>query len=104
MRTFPRAVAKFRDIVNKRGEGLRKLSFEELRQLGDTPIERLAVDSRPATIGIVVQSLPSGGIRVVVQGFMKAKILGKHVALDGFYKYPDETSEPMADGEFYEFD
>jgi len=104
MGTFPKLLEKFRDIVNKRGEGLRKMSFEELKQLGDSPIEHLDVDSRPATIGIIVQSLPSGGIRVVVQGFMRARILGKHVALDGFYKYPDETVAPMPDGEFYEFD
>jgi len=40
----------------------------------------------------------------VVQGFTKAKLLGKHVALDGFYKYPDETAGPMPDEELYEFD
>lgn len=100
----PKPLAKFRQIVNERGEQLRKLRFEELKQLGDAPLEHLEVDSHPATIGIIVQSLPSGGIRVVVQGFMKARILGKHVALDGFYKYADETVAPMPDGEFYEFD
>lgn len=104
MRTFPKELAAFRDIVNERGERLRKIPFEELKRLGDAPIENLAVESRSATIGIIVQPLPSGGIRVVVQGFMKAKFLGKNVALDGFYKYPDETVAPMPAGEFYEFD
>jgi hypothetical protein len=51
-----------------------------------------------------VQPLPSGGIRVVVQGFMKAKLLGQNVALDGFYKYPDRTVAPMPKEDFYEFD
>jgi len=104
MRTFPKALAKFRDIVNERGKRLRDLPFDELKRLGDPPIEHLVVESRPATIGIIVQSVASGGIRVVVQGFMKAKFLGKNVALDGFYKYPDETVAPMPEREFYEFD
>ena|GEM_PF-1948359 len=104
MRTFPKALAKLRDIVNERGARLRKFSFEELMRVGETPIEHLSVESRPATIGIIVQPLPTGGIRVVVQGFMKAKLLGKNVALDGFYKYPDETVAPMPPEDFYEFD
>jgi hypothetical protein len=103
MRTFPKALAKFRDIVDERGQRLRKLPFEELNRFGDKPNEHLTVESRPATIGIIVQPL-SGGIRVVVQGFMKAKLLGSHVALDGFYKYSDETVAPMPDEEFCEFD
>jgi len=104
MRTFPKSLATFREIVNERGERLRQLPFEELKRLANGPIEHLTVDSRPATIGIIVQSLPSGGIRVVVQGFMKARFIGSNVALDGFYKYPDETTAPMPDQEFYEFD
>ncbi len=104
MRTFPKSLAAFREIVNARGEQLRKLPFEELKRLGDTPIEHLVVESRPSTLGIIVEPLASGGIRVVVQGFMKAKFLGQNVALDGFYKYPDESTAPMQDSEFYEFD
>jgi hypothetical protein len=104
MRTFPKSLAAFRNIVNERGERLRKVSFEELKRLGHIPIEHVVVESRPATIGIIVQPAANGGIRVVVQGFMKAKILGSHVALDGFYKYPDETVAPMPKREFYEFD
>ncbi len=104
MRTFPKSLAKFRGIVNERGERLRKLPFEELKRLGNAPVEHLDVDARPATIGIIVHPLPSGGIRVVVQGFMKAKLLGKHVALDGFYKFPDQTIVPMPEKEFYQFD
>jgi len=77
--------------------------FEELAQLGETPVEHLSVESRPATISIIVQPA-SGGIRVVVQGFMKAKLLGQNVELDGFYKYPDGTVTPMSNEEFYEFD
>jgi hypothetical protein len=52
-----------------------------------------------------VQSNPDGSLRVVIQGFMKARFIpGKHVALDGFYKYRDGTVSAMPDKEFYEFD
>jgi hypothetical protein len=68
-------------------------------------MEHLTVELRPATISIITQPLPTGGLRVVIQGFMKARFLpGKHVALDGFYKYPDGTVAPMPDREFYKFD
>ena len=69
------------------------------------PPEQLIVDSRPATIGIIVESKPGAALRVVVQGFMKARFIpGKHVALDGFYKRPDGTVSIMPEDEFYEFD
>ena len=107
MRTFPKALAAFREIVNERGQKLRHLKFEELRQLikplPEGPIERLTVDSRSATIGIIVEPKADGTLRVVVQGFMNARHvpLVKHVALDGFYKHSDERVTPV---EFYEFD
>jgi hypothetical protein len=110
MRTFPKALATFREIVNERGQKLRQLKFEELRQLikplADGPIEHLTVDSRPATIGVIVQARTDDTLRVVVQGFMNARHvpLMKHVALDGFYKHSDEAVTPMPAGEFYEFD
>ncbi len=64
------------------------------------------VDSRPATIGIIVEPKTNGTLPVVMQGFMKAKYLPpvKHVALDGFYKLPNGTVSPMRAAEFYEFD
>lgn len=106
MRTFPESLAKFQQIVNERGEGLRTLSFEELRRMvNQSAQQHISVESRPATISVIVQPQPDGGLRVVVQGFMKARYLpGKHVAIDGFYKHPDGTVTPMDSGEFYEFD
>jgi len=104
MRTFPKSLATFREIINERGEQLRKLTQEELKRLAAEPLEQLIFDSRPTTIGIIVQSKPDGSLRVVVQGFMKARFIpGKHVALDGFYKHPDGTVSTMPDEEFYEF-
>jgi hypothetical protein len=97
------SLAKFRALVKQRGEYLRQLPLEELTRFATRPTEHLNVESRPATIDIIVQSLPEGGIRVVIQGFVKTWI-GKDVALDGFYKYSDETCAPMPDEELLEFD
>jgi hypothetical protein len=105
MRTLPKSLAKFQQIVNERGEGLRTLSFEDLKQEVNQSTQHFSVESRPATISVIVQPRPDGSLRVVVQGFMKARHLpGKHVAIDGFYKHPDGTVTPMDSGEFYEFD
>jgi hypothetical protein len=75
MRTFPKSLVTFRKIVDERGERLRRVAFEDLKQLTAEPTERVTVESRPATIAIIVQPLPSGGLRVVVQGFMKARFI-----------------------------
>ena len=105
MRTFPKSLATFRKIVDERGEQLRKMTHEELNGLAAGPREQLMVDSRPATIGIIVQPKSKGVFRVVIQGFMKARFFpGKHVALDGFYKHADGSVSAMPDEEFYEFD
>jgi hypothetical protein len=105
MRTFPKSLATFRRIVNERGERLRGCSLGELERLSSQPIEHLTVDRRQATIGVIVQPQSSGGLRIVIQGFMEARLIpGKHVAIDGFYKLPDGTVTPMSIKEFYEFD
>jgi hypothetical protein len=110
MRTFPRALATFRDIVNERGARLRKLSFDELERLKEPPLgpvgENLSVDSRSATIVTIVEDRPDGTLRVVLHGTMEPRWLpfGYHVAMDGFYKHADESVTPMPDREFYEFD
>jgi hypothetical protein len=105
MRTFPKSLATLRKIVNERGERLRKLTQEELKKLATEPTEQLIVESRLATIGIIVQSKSDGTLRVVIRGFMKARLIpGKHVALDGFYKHPDGTVSAMPDRELDAFD
>lgn len=105
MRTFPKSLAAFRKVVNERGEQLRRLSQEELRKFASEPVKQFTFDSRPATIGVIVQEKPRQAIRVVIQGFMKARYIpGKHVALDGFYKHVDGTVTPIPDEEWREFD
>jgi hypothetical protein len=105
MRTFPKSLATFRKIVDERGEQLRKMTQEELKRLAAKPCEQLIVESRPATIGIIVQPKSNGIIRVVIQGFMKARFVpGKHVALDGFYMHADGSVTTMPNEEFNDFD
>jgi hypothetical protein len=101
---FLRAVKEFRMIVNARGERLRTLSFGELAAL-DEPVEHLSVQYRRASIAIILELQPNGSMRVVVQGFMQPRfLLSTHVALDGFYKNPDGTIDPMPEREFYWYD
>lgn len=105
MRTFPKSLATFQEIVDEGGKQLRKLSLEDLKKLAGSS-EQLVIDSRSATMGIIVQPRPDGRFRVVVQGFMKARFIPwvEHVALDGFYKHLDGTVSTMPDGELCEFD
>jgi hypothetical protein len=35
---------------------------------------------------------------------MQAKLFGQNVAVDGFYKYPDETIAPMPNEDFSEIE
>jgi hypothetical protein len=106
MRTYPKApkaLSRFHEIVNERGNQLRLLPFAQLARLSEAT-EHLTVDLRPAKISVIVQLPLSGGVRVVVQGFMKTRFIGWHVALHGFYKYPDEAIAEMEDEEFKDFD
>ncbi len=51
--------------------------------------------------------LASGGVLVVIQGYLKSRWFGSFVstfALDGFYKYPDETMAPMTQEDIWEYD
>lgn len=106
MRTFPRSLSTFREIVNARGNSLRSLSYQELKALEGLPVEHLSVESRKATISIIVETTSDSSLRIVVQGFMDSRLFGilKHVALDGFYKFSDGTIQPMPDDEFKDFD
>jgi len=105
MRTFPRALATFRDLVNERGRRLRQLSFEELEHLG-LPPETLTVESRHATIITSIEHQHDGRLQVLLRGTMAPRFLplGHHLAIDGFYKDPDGTVTPMLDREFHQWE
>ena len=106
MRTFPRSLAAFRQMVEERGKRLRALSFAELERLTRAPSqESVSVDGRPATITTTVERWPDGTLRVVLRGLMKPRYLpfGHDVAMDGFYKHSNGSVTPMADREFNEF-
>jgi len=105
VRTFPKELATFRIMVKERGSRLRGIPFADLKGLADKPLEHVLVESRKATIGTIVLPLPTGGIQVVLQGFMEHRFMpGESVALDGFYKYPDDTVGEMKAEEFWNFD
>jgi hypothetical protein len=80
------------------------MSFNELSQLDVVSIEEITVESHPSTISIHVQPTEDRGIRVIVQGFMKARFVpGSHVALDGFRMHPDGRITAMEEGELNQF-
>jgi hypothetical protein len=92
-------------MVEERGARLRRLPFAELGRLVEEPIEHVEINSCSGTIAAMAFPLGSGGIQVVLQGFLEHRFLpGKSVALDGFFKYPDETVSEMKAEEFFGFD
>ena len=92
-------------MVQERCAHLRQLSLAEIKQLANHPVETVVVKSRKGTIGIILLPMPSNGVQVVVQGFLEHRFMpGKSLALDGFYKYPDETTAPVTTEEFWDFD
>lgn len=91
-------------MVEKRGSCLRQFPLEELKQLASQPSENVMVEARKATIETIVLPLQGGGVKVVLQGFLEHHFMpGKNVAMDGFYKYPDETVDEMKEEEFWSF-
>lgn len=104
--TTQKRFVDFRQLVNQRGEALRKLSRTELLAEGESAVEAFEFQGQHATVGIIVEPKDDGSLRVVVQGFISARQASrwKHVALDGFYWRPSGLIEPMPDKEFYEFD
>jgi hypothetical protein len=102
---IPKSLATFGQIVDERGERCESLRSKTFGRLTTAPMEHITVESRSATISIIVQANAHGSLRVVVQGFLKARFVpGSHVALDGFSEHQDESVTPMPDEEFYEFD
>src|SRR5262245_13797386 len=88
-----RVKAGRRQSVSERGVALRVLARDELLAAARPSTKHLQIDKR---------SRPDGSLRIVVQGFLASRP-GRHVVLDGFYKRPDGSVDPMPDEEFYEF-
>jgi len=105
MRTVPRALSEFRELVERRAAALRTRSFSDLQLLDSDRPEVLSVQSRPAEIYTIVEPKPDGRIRVVLQGSMKPRLIpiGRHMAVAGFYKSPDGTVSDLSDRDVYEF-
>jgi hypothetical protein len=90
--------------VQERGRELRQLTYKQLKQRGEAS-DDFTLQSRRATVSVILQELPSGALRIVVQGFLKFRFfpMGSQVALDGFYKYPDETTAPLTREDEWDF-
>jgi hypothetical protein len=101
MRRWPRSAAALEVIVNRRGQELRSVPYEQLIRL-DEPTSNLVVEGKKLTISIIVEPLPDE-VRVVIQGFVEA-FIGEHVALDSFYKSVSGEVRPMPDKEFHRYD
>jgi hypothetical protein len=103
MRTFPKQLATLRNVVESRCEELKRRPYDDLRQLS-VPTDQLEIEGRPTTIHIIVEPRSNDAVMVVVQGFMKARLLGHNVAVEGFYKYPDETTADLSTEDYYRYD
>jgi len=92
-------------MVNERADTLRKLPFQQLKALKQST-ETITLKKRQGTIAIIVNQLASGGVLIVVQGFLKWRLLPRvwTVGLDGFYKYSDETMAPMTREDEWTYD
>ena len=116
MRTFPRELATFRQLVEERAAQLRQRSFESLLEPATMkratflePVvietEDLTVGSRDAIISTWVRFHTDGTLGVVLQGFMDHRFMpGKSVALDGFCRHPDGSVSSMPEDELDEFE
>jgi hypothetical protein len=102
---WSRRAARFQEIVQQRGDELRRMPFSELADLRE-PTEWIEVGGWLGSIATIIQPVDDGRLLVVVQGFLPVRWLPflKHVGLHGFYKLPDGSVTPMAGHELYEFD
>ena len=63
------------------------------------------MEARPAEISTIVEPMPCGRLRIVLQGSMKPRFLpfGRHMAVAGFYKSRDGSVGDLSDSDLYEF-
>jgi hypothetical protein len=94
-------------MVDQRGAVLRAQPFEELMRRSESHSgESVTVESRSASIVTMIDTMPDGSIRVVLRGTLEPKFIpiGYSVAMDGFYKHPDQRVVAMTERELHEFD
>lgn len=97
---------QFRQIVEDRGWALRALPWGRLREMNDVRPEIVTVGKRKGTVSVIVEPGQEGSLKVVVQGFLDSCWFPRlqTVALDGFYKHPDDSVTEMRDSEFWDYD
>lgn len=102
-----KAYEAFSQMVSQRGDSLRELTYDQLRELEDIPTEYVTIEKRRGRISTYLdkESMPSGAILVVVQGFQKMRFFPmiQQAAIDGFYRYPDGTMAPLTREDKWDF-
>ncbi len=100
-------IQEFQRLVADRADQLRVLTYQQLLEAEES-VDYVTVGLRRGRISTILNrgTLPSQGIRVVIQGFLKKRFFPMiwSVALNGFYKYPDETTAPLTREDIWEFD
>jgi hypothetical protein len=97
--------SRFRREVEERGAALRRLSADELLARAHTPKDTTRFGWRTGTISLIIDQPSQGGVRVIVQGFLRFPSWSPYarVALDGFYKLADGTLGEVPDEELGDF-
>ena len=97
----------FLQMVLDRGARLRRLSFSRLSEMTNEPTEEVVVNGRKGNFSTIVEPCEDGRLLIVVQGFLRFwSWLPKfeNVAVDGFYKHPDDSVTELSTDELLSYD
>ena len=99
------AIAHFQRLADERSAKLSTLTFAELVRHAADP-ETVKVGGRTGSLCTYVEHREDGTLRVVVHGLLRFKWIPfmNSVAVQGFYKHPDDTISPIPEYEYNEVD
>ena len=103
MRTFPKALAPFRELVRRRANEIKVLTWQQIVELPKDQTEDVMVGKHRGAISIIVEC-ETERLRVVIQGFLKHRFLpGSSIAMEGFVKERNDNVIPMTDDELVDY-
>ena len=99
------AITQFQRLADERSAKLSTLTFAELVGHAIDP-ETVKVGGRAGSLCTYVEHRQNGTLRVVVHGLLRFKWIPfmSSVAVQGFYKHPDDTISPIPEDEYNELD
>jgi len=99
------AITQFQRLADERSAKLSTLTFAELVGHAADP-ETVKVGGRAGSLCTYVEHRQNGTLRVVVHGLLRFKWIPfmSSVAVQGFYKHPDDTITPIPEDEYNELD